>query len=99
MTRAPALAAALACILATPAAAQPEQCADREALVEHLKAKFGEHRTSLMLDNRGRMIELFRNPKTGSWTLLMTPPGMPSCLVLAGEHYAGDREEPEGESS
>ena len=65
-------------------------CADRKDVVSHLDKSFGEHRNSLMLDGRGNLVEMFVNGDTGSWTLVVTSPSGPTCVLRAGEDFVQD---------
>ncbi len=73
-------------------------CAERDDVVAHLKAKFGEHRSSLMLDAQGNLLEMFSNHETGSWTLTVTMPGGPTCVMNSGEHFFAQPADSEGEA-
>lgn len=75
-------------LTALPAIAQ--QCAPREAAVRILSDEHGEVRISRALDTRQRMIEIYANPETGSWTALMSAPhgsGVVSCIVSSGTAF------------
>ncbi len=76
-------------VVSTPLDAQTRRqaCAMRDDVVSHLDAKFGEHRSSLMLDAQGNLLEMFSNHETGSWTLTVTLPGGPTCVMNSGEHF------------
>ena len=44
----------------------------------------------MMLDARGNLVELFGNTKSGTWTMVITTPGGPTCILTTGENYALD---------
>lgn len=69
------------------AEAAPTVCGARGDLVTHLDKKFGEQRNNLMLDARGNLVEMFSNHETGSWTLTVTVPGGPTCVLSSGESF------------
>jgi hypothetical protein len=71
------------------AAAQtaPTACGVRSDLLAHLGKKFGEQRNNMMLDARGNLVEVFSNNETGSWTLTVTVPGGPTCVMSSGESF------------
>ena len=80
------------------AQSRQQACDLRDKVVAHLKAKFGEERASLMLDARGNLLEMFSNHETGSWTLTVTIPGGPTCVMNSGEYFFAEPTKPEGGS-
>ena len=62
-------------------------CAKRDVVVTRLDEKYGEHRNNMMLDAQGNLVELFSNLETGSWTLMVTIPGGPTCILSTGEAF------------
>ncbi len=70
--------------MAAPADAGHEVCGDREGIVKQLAERYGERPVWRGLDYRGQLVELFAS-KSGTWTIIVTVPGMPSCLVAGGE--------------
>jgi hypothetical protein len=82
---APALLAPV--LLASPAQAQSMQCAEHGAMMRHLAEGWGESRQSIALDSGNSMIELYASPETGTWTLTMTRPGGPTCMVASGHAF------------
>ena len=58
-------------------------CAPREVLVRFLTENFNETRIGMGLSTSGAMVELFGS-KSGTWTILVTSPGGPTCSVAAG---------------
>jgi hypothetical protein len=65
----------------------PGSCGARADVVTHLDKKFGEQRNNMMLDARGNLVEMFSNHDTGSWTLTVTIPDGPTCVVNSGESF------------
>ena len=59
-------------------------CADHDAAVNSLKTKYGETLIARGLDSGKRMFELFWSAESGTWTILVTPPGGLSCIVQHG---------------
>ncbi|MGX9856482.1 hypothetical protein ACR03S_13715 [Limimaricola variabilis] len=87
MTSAKSLLAALPlCAWALPAPAAPH-CAPHDRIVAGLAERFGEHRQAIALDGARRVAETFASDETGGWTLLLTRPGGPSCLIAAGHAF------------
>jgi len=90
---APVLALSLASLALTalpafgqPAAAPAPQCAAREAIIERLSVKYEEQPVSLGVTATGSLLEVLASP-SGSWTIILTLPGGPTCLVSSGEGW------------
>lgn len=81
-----ALAVAMVTASTTPAAAQSPQCAAREAVVDRLATKFDEHPVSIGVTATGSLLEVLASPE-GTWTIIVTVPGGPTCLVSSGEGW------------
>jgi hypothetical protein len=73
-----------------PAAAQMAQmvCGERVEIVNALQSGHQEKRTAGGLSGSGGLVELFTGD-SGTWTLLLTLPGGPTCLLGAGEAWEG----------
>ncbi|WP_422366422.1 hypothetical protein [Pelagibius sp.] len=87
-----ALGAALLC-LPSPAfgeaslhLAQGPQCAPREALLKALAKKYKEAPVNMGVTSTGSLIEILASP-SGSWTILVTVPGRPTCMVSSGQGW------------
>ncbi|GAB4360295.1 MAG: hypothetical protein Kow00114_13860 [Kiloniellaceae bacterium] len=82
--------AAAAVIGAQPAAAQAAspspQCGAREAVLDRLSAKYDEHPVSIGVTATGSLLEVLASPE-GTWTIIVTVPGGPTCLVSSGEGW------------
>lgn len=85
------MALAGAVLLATPATAQTQapQCAAREAVLERLSAQYEEEPVSLGVTATGSLLEVLASPEGGTWTIIITMPGGPTCLVSSGEGWRG----------
>ena len=70
--------------MTSPAFAQSEACAPHEQVVEHLAEVYGETRQSIGLASDNNVIEIFASLETGSWTITVTSPGGPTCIVADG---------------
>ncbi len=79
------VAAALAAFFVAPAQAQIV-CGDRDKLVANLLGKHNERLVSRGLDFRRHMVEIFASPD-GSWTMTLTAPGRPTCVIGHGEDW------------
>ena len=78
-----------AALLAAPVTAQPARtiCAAHDIVVARLAERFGERRQSIALASDGAAVETFASPETGTWTLTLTRPGGPTCLIAAGDAW------------
>lgn len=75
-------------------------CAPFNEASNGLAAGYGETRQSFMLDGAGRMVSIFANTETGSWTLTITTPDMITCGISAGNNYQATPTAPDvGEDS
>jgi hypothetical protein len=79
------LAAAMT-LLGQPAAAEPSTCGAREAVLERLSARYDEQPVSLGVTATGSLLEVLASP-SGSWTIIVTIPNGPTCLVSSGEGW------------
>ena len=70
-----------------PAGAQaPALCAERRAIAEKLAGDYAETPVAMGLAAGGLIVEVFASP-SGSFTILVTRPAGPSCIVAAGEGW------------
>jgi hypothetical protein len=85
-----ALLAALtsaAALAATPAQAQGQPpCAEREALLRGFAERYGEVPHSIAMTDRGTLLEVLVSP-AGTWTMLVTQPAGPTCIVASGREW------------
>src|SRR3546814_13805474 len=82
---------ALSTVLTTaalPAAAQAPQCAPREAVLERLSSDYREEPVSIGVTATGSLLEVLASPE-GSWTIIITVPGGPTCLVSSRKGWRG----------
>ncbi|NIA66978.1 hypothetical protein HBA54_00050 [Pelagibius litoralis] len=83
---------ALACFVVSgawmpdPALAQGSHCGPRDALVDALSEGYQESPVSRGVTSTGALLEIFAGP-SGSWSILVTVPGGPTCLVSSGEGW------------
>ena len=86
--RTAAIAAALIFVLFSQSAvAQRTPCGDGAALVAHLEKDWGEGPAVVALDAAGRMVRILVNPETGTWSMLVTGPGGPTCMISHGSAW------------
>lgn len=81
------LACLTALTFASGAFAQSRHCADRDRIVERLAAGYGETRQTVGIGSDNTLVEVFASLETGTWTIVVTTPGGPSCLVASGQAY------------
>ena len=81
-----ALVAAFLWLAAPKQAAAQAVCGERARIVERLADKYAERPVARGLANTGAVFELFASPG-GTWTLVVTPPTGPSCMVAAGARW------------
>lgn len=79
------VAAAIAFFLARPAVAQSNTCAPKDYLVQQMALMYGESRVFAGLNGSGKMVEIWLNPATGSWTAVIVSPDGTACAVSAGQ--------------
>ena len=70
---------------ASPASAQMA-CGKHTEVVTLLEANHQERRSAMGLSANGKLIELYTSTD-GGWTLLVTTPGGPTCLITAGRDW------------
>ena len=70
---------------APPASAQTV-CADHGDLLKHLADRYGEQPHSIAFTDQGNLVEVVVSPN-GTWTILVTAPGRPSCIVATGKEW------------
>jgi len=80
--------ALLILFLLWPSSVQAEQnnmvCEDRFTALKNIQGTYGETLVAYGLDVGGNLVELYRNPETQSWTMLVSFTKEISCLVGAG---------------
>ena len=81
-------ASALAMVLVSSPAMAQMVCGERVAIVKSLEAGHQEQKTATGLSGNGGLVELFTGD-AGTWTLLLTLPGGPTCLLGSGEAWEG----------
>jgi hypothetical protein len=88
------LALALTVLAAGPAAAEGRNCNAHAAVVAQLAEKYGETRQSIGIAQGNAVIEVFASRETGTWTITVTTPDGPTCLIAAGEAFEATHEAP-----
>jgi hypothetical protein len=62
-------------------------CLPRAELARHLAERFGEAAVAAGLAADGAVLEVFATPDGDSWTIAVTVPGGPSCVVAVGRQW------------
>jgi hypothetical protein len=80
--------AALVALLAAAPAAPAEQiaCGKRSDLLQHFQQAYHEGPSVIGLTHDGRLLEVVVAP-SGTWTMLVTAPGGPACVVATGQDW------------
>jgi len=61
-------------------------CGERVDFIEKLDEAYGEKLVSAGLEADGNVFEVYRS-ETGSWTILVTEPEGPTCVLASGEAW------------
>jgi hypothetical protein len=85
-------ATAIAIMLPCSAIAQTNNCGPHADVVARLAEGYGETRRSIALGANNTVVETFAS-EAGSWTITVTTPGGPTCLVAAGQAWQAVSEE------
>lgn len=89
------IAAAFVALMAMPAfaghggtspAGRPA-CHSRKAIMQHLAKNYQERSIALGVANNGGVVELFIAKEGKTWTLIITLPSGPTCLLAAGKDW------------
>ncbi len=73
---------------ATAAQAEPQRmlCGNRDTIHERLAQKYDEAPVIRALSGTGNLVEMLASPD-GTWTMIVTRPGGPSCVVSTGDMW------------
>jgi hypothetical protein len=86
----PGAAVALALVggglASSPAHASPRVCGDRSEILQQLKMQNDEKPNAVGLSADGGVVEVLVSPQ-GGWTILVTYPKRPTCVVAVGEGW------------
>ncbi|MCC7047542.1 MAG: hypothetical protein IT562_12595 [Alphaproteobacteria bacterium] len=81
-------------IAATQMAEAQANCGTHDELTRQLQDRYGESRQTIGLADNNAVVELFASAESGTWTILVTTPGGPTCMVAAGGAFQLLAEEP-----
>jgi hypothetical protein len=79
----PALVLLCGAALSQPAEAAPKLCGDRDQLLKRLQQAHRETPQAVGLSGDGGIVEVLVSPD-GAWTMLVSYPKRPTCVVAAG---------------
>lgn len=82
-----AAGAVLLSLVAAGGAAAQGACGEHAMIVDLLAERYGEVRQSIALSADNAVVEIFASADTGTWTMTLTRPGGPTCLVAAGHAF------------
>ena len=95
----PPVALVAAFLLVPPSVAAQVECAPRATALAALAEGYGEQVIGGGIDSRGPLLEVFVNPETGTWTLLVTSPDGRSCIAAEGDGWRSYEPQPKGEGA
>ena len=72
--------------LVSPAEAARKLCGDRDQILKRLEQGHDERPQALGLSADGGVLEVLVSPE-GGWTMLVTYPKRPTCVVAVGEGW------------
>lgn len=72
---------------ATTLDAQGRNCGDPGVIGTLLADRWGESVQMRGLAENGSLVEVWGNAATGTWTITVTAPGGPACLVASGQAF------------
>ena len=76
-------------------------CGARAEILAQLADRYHETRRAIGLAANNTLLEIFASEDSGSFTILATVPGGPTCLIAAGENFeaVADRLQLSGKST
>lgn len=66
--------------------AGPKLCGERGAILNKLETAHDEVPQAIGLTRDGGVLEVVASP-TGGWTMIVTYPGRPTCIIAVGEAW------------
>ncbi len=73
-------------IAAAPQADAQTVCGERGEILDRLAQEFAETPQAVGLSEDGALVEVVVSP-SGGWTILVTYPRRPTCVVATGENW------------
>ena len=78
---------ALLCLVPVRVAQAQMVCGERQEIVRALESGHKERQAGVAISGSGGLVELFKSRGGRTWTLLLTIPGGPTCLLGSGENW------------
>lgn len=75
-------------------AAAVDRCTNIVAMREQLWDLYGENVHGFGIDEQGWLTEIYVNVDTGTWSVVVTVPGRPTCIIRTGTGWDGVIREP-----
>lgn len=83
--------AAVVLLASSPAVAQQAPCLPDVATLAGLLAKqYGERLTAAGVESGGNLVQVYANTESGTWTIVVSIPNGPTCIVASGESWASE---------
>lgn len=60
-------------------------------LVDQLGKQYGEVLTAAGVDAAGNLVQVYSSDDKGTWTIAITVPGGPTCIVSSGEGWVREQ--------
>lgn len=74
-------------MMASSPAVAAKQCDDRDSILNTLASKYSEAPVAIGVTNNGGLVEILTTGDGKTWTLIMSSPKGPTCLVAAGQGW------------
>jgi len=71
----------------TTAAQGAVPCGLREEMLAELEKRYGETPVAIAVTDTGAAVEVVSSDSGGTWSILVTVAGQPTCLVAAGTDW------------
>lgn len=81
-----AIAAVFFLSISPPISASPV-CGDRIKVIDSLREKYSEEPVAIGVAFNGGVVEVLSSPDGETWTIMLTYPSGPSCIVATGETW------------
>ncbi|MGH2367597.1 MAG: hypothetical protein ACRDI2_05305 [Chloroflexota bacterium] len=81
-----ALTVAAGTVIISPPAEAARVCGDRDAILKTLEQRHEETPLAIALTSGGAVLEVLI-AQDGGWTIIVSPPRQPTCIVAVGEAW------------
>lgn len=90
---------ALALLLLAAPADAGTVCGQHADILVKFAKQFDEHPVARALSHPGAIFEVLASPEGKTWTVILTPPNGPTCVIGTGEYWQELAPSPQGEQS